>query len=67
MKRIDYYWSRAALHVTSIVFASQFVVESFGMRKVGYEWVLPVCGILFAASVVWAVFAVIWNVTRGRQ
>ncbi len=63
MKRIDYFWPRAAVQITGIVFFTQVILEISGLaqRKTGLEWVLPVCAGLFAASVAWTLYAIIKN------
>ena len=66
MRRIDYFWPRAATRITGIILLSQSVVEIFGQRKSGYEWVFPLCAWGFVASILWSLFAVIWNAT-GEQ
>lgn len=67
MKRIDYFWPRAATQITGIIFLVQVLTEIVGNRKPGFEWVLPVCGGLFAASVAWALYAVMVNAIRARR
>lgn len=66
MKRIDYFWPQAVLKITSIVFFSQAFVEFICVRKVGYEWVFPLCAVLLAASVVWLLFLIVWNSIRAK-
>lgn len=66
MKRIDYFWPRTATQITGIIFLVQVLTEIIGNRKPGFGWVLPVCGGLFAASVAWAVYAVVVNAIRTR-
>ena len=66
MKRIDYFWPRAAVKVTAIVFFSQLLIEVIANRKQGFEWVLPVCGALFAAAVAWTLYAVVMNAIKGE-
>lgn len=66
MKRIDYFWPRATMEITSILFVSQALVECIGIRKTGYEWVFPLCAILFIASFIWVLFAIVWNAIRAR-
>ena len=66
MKKLDYYWPRAALQITGIVFASQTLMEVSGVatRKAGFEWVYPACGVAFAAACIWTVVVVLLNAKR---
>ena len=61
MKRIDYFWPRVAVLISSLVFFSQVLVEAFGAMKEGFEWVLAASAIAFALSCASSVFALIWN------
>lgn len=63
MKRIDYYWPRAAVKITGIVFLSQIVMEVSGIasRKPEFWWVIYACTAAFAASIAWSVLAVLIN------
>jgi hypothetical protein len=67
MKRIDYFWPRAALQITGIVFLTQVIVETIAERKPGFEWVLPACGLAFALAILWTTFAIVWNIFQSRQ
>ena len=64
--RIDYFWPKAATKVTGIIFFAQLLTEIIGNRKPGFEWVLPMCGSLFASAVAWTLCAVVINATRTR-
>jgi len=66
MKRIDYFWPRAALKITGIVFISQILIDVLGFRKPEFYWVLPMCGLLFMAAIVWTLYAVVINAIRAR-
>ncbi len=66
MKRIDYFWPRAATQVTGIIFLVQLLTEAIGNRKQGFEWVLPVSGAFFVATVAWTLCAVVINAIRAR-
>jgi hypothetical protein len=66
MKRIDYFWPKAAFQITSIVFVTQLIAEVIATRKANYEWVLPLCAVLFALSVTWILFAVVWNAIQNQ-
>jgi hypothetical protein len=61
MKKIDYFWLRAAVHITAIVFAVQCIVEIAGTRKPEYGWVFWASLCAFAASVLCSVGAAVWN------
>lgn len=66
MKRIDYFWPRAATKITGIVFISQVLTEIIGFRKPEFDWVLPMCGLLFMSAIVWTLYAVVVNAIRAR-
>ena len=53
MKRIDYFWPRAALQISGIVLLTQVLVEFICVRKEGFDWVLPACALAFALSCTW--------------
>ena len=63
MKRLDYFWARALLTITGIVFMSQMVVEMGGPapRKPGFEWVIYACGGAFGAALLYAAALVLLN------
>ena len=61
MKRIDYLLPRVTSQITGTVFVTQAIVELITVRKPGFEWVLPVCGLAFAITCGWVLFAVLWN------
>ena len=67
MKRLDYFWPKAATKVTGIVFISQGLTEIIGIRKPEFEWVLPMCGLLFIASILWTLYALVMNAIRARE
>ncbi len=66
MKRIDYFWPRAATQVTGVIFLVQLLTEVIGNRKPGFEWILPVCGGLFVSAAAWSLYAVVINAIRAR-
>jgi len=66
MKRIDYFWPRAAMQITGIVFWVQLITEVVGNRKPGFEWVLPACALAFGFACGWSVYAVVRNAIRAR-
>lgn len=61
MKRIDYFWPRAAVQTSAIIFITQLVTETVAIRKEGFEWVLPLCFGLLAVSVLWIMFCMCMN------
>ncbi len=61
MKKINYFWPRAAVKITAIMFAVQCTTEIVGTRKPEYEWVFWASACAFAASALWGVGAVVWN------
>ncbi len=61
MKKIDYFWPRAAVNITGIMFFVQCVTEVLATRKPGYEWVLWSTAGLFFSSVLWSVLVVAYN------
>jgi len=66
MKRIDYFWPKTTVQITTIIFVVQLLTELVGNRKQGYEWVLPVSGAFFVAAVAWTLCAVVINAIRAR-
>jgi hypothetical protein len=66
MKRIDYFWPRAATQISGIVFISQAIIEVIGVRKEGFEWVFPACAIAFAISCTLTIASIVWNAIRAR-
>jgi hypothetical protein len=66
MKRIDYFFPRAAVQITGVIFLVQVLTEFVGNRKPGFEWVLQICGGAFLASLIWTLFAVVLNAIRAR-
>ena len=59
MKRIDYFWPRAALQISGIVLLTQVLVEFICVRKEGFDWVLPACALAFALSCTWVMTAIV--------
>jgi hypothetical protein len=66
MRRIDYFWPRAATQISGIVFISQAIIEVIGVRKEGTEWVFLACAIAFAISCTVTILAIIWNTIGAR-
>ena len=66
MKRIDYFWPRAATQISGIVFISQALIEVIGVRKEGFEWVFSACAFAFAISCTVTILAIVWNAIRAR-
>jgi len=66
MKRIDYFWPKTTVQITTIIFVVQLLTELVGNRKQGYEWVLPMCGIVWFLSCIWVFYAVVINAIRAR-
>ena len=62
MKRIDYFWLRAATQISGIVFISQAI----SVRKEGFEWVFSACAFAFAISCTVTILAIVWNAIRAR-
>jgi hypothetical protein len=67
MKRIDYFWPRAVLQITGIVFFVQLLTELIGNRKPGFEWVLPVCTAAFVIAFLWVIYALVVNAIQARE
>jgi hypothetical protein len=65
--RHDYFWANMAAQVTYGAFISQLALEVSGAvtRTPGFEWVLPVCGVAFAAATIWSAVLITLNATRG--
>lgn len=69
MRRLAYFWARALVTITGIVFLIQLVVDLGGLadRKPGFEWVIYACGGAFGASLLYAAALVLLNAwTRWR-
>jgi hypothetical protein len=66
MKRIDYFWPRAATQISGIVFISQAIIEVIGVRKEGFEWVFSACAIAFAISFALTIASIVWNSIRAK-
>lgn len=71
MKRIDYFWPRALVQITGIVFVTQMIFElsGIGARKPGFEWVIYACAAAFFASLMYAGAAIAinaWREWRGQ-
>jgi uncharacterized protein with PQ loop repeat len=67
MKQIDYFWPKTTVQITTIIFVVQLLTELIGNRKQGYEWVLPMCSIVWLASCIWVFYAVVINAIRARS
>ena len=69
MKRIDYFWPRAAVQVTGIVFVSQLIVTATGIpvRKPEYWWVIYACAAAFVLALVCSLGAVLINAMCSRN
>lgn len=65
-KRLDYYWPRAAIQITGIVFITQSVMEFSGVatRRPGFEWAYPACGIAFAIACIYTMAILCINTKR---
>lgn len=68
MKRIDYFWPRALVQITGIVFVTQVLLElsGIGTRKPEFEWVIYACGAAFLASASFAMAVIAINVWRSK-
>lgn len=62
--KIDYFWPREAVKFTSIFFAITFLTEIVAERKPGFEWILPMSGLLFSAAMGWSICVMLINVLR---
>ncbi len=65
--KIDYFWPREAVKVTGIFFTITFLTEIVAERKPGFEWMLPVSGLLFSAAMGWSICAMLINVKREQK
>lgn len=63
MKKYDYFWAQAAVNIFGIVFITQLILELSGaiVRKPGYEWVVPVCGVIWLCSIAYALILIVLN------
>lgn len=68
MKRYDYFWARASIQITGIVFVSQLITELSGIavREPGFEWVIYACGVAFFAAILYSFILILLN-TRNRK
>ena len=68
MKRIDYFWPRALVQITGIVFVTQLIFElsGIGTRKPEFEWVIYACGAAFLASGSYAMAVIAINTWRSK-
>lgn len=66
MKRIDYFWPRAATQISGIVLITQAIHEVITVRKEGFEWVFPACAFAFAISCTLTIASIVWNAIRAR-
>lgn len=68
MKKYDYFWARAFIQITGVVFISQLIIELSGIavRKSGFEWVVYACGAAFFAAILYSFTLVLLN-TRNRK
>lgn len=63
MKRYDYYTSRQLVNMTGVIFWSQVILQVLGIieRKPEFDFILPLCGIIWIASIVYAITLVVLN------
>lgn len=63
MKKYDYTLARILFKLTGIIFITQLLLEVSGIivRKQGYEWVLPACGIALLLATAYAGILVLLN------
>ena len=66
-KKIDYFWAKAIVQITGIVFLSQVIVEMLAYRKPGFEWVVYACGAAFFVSMLYAAILILINAMRTRE
>ena len=66
MKKIDYFFPRAAVIITWMMFVSECATEMLGTRKPGYEWVFTASACAFAGSMTWAIGCIVLNAWRSE-
>jgi len=68
MKRYDYFWARTLVSITSIIFTSQFMLETSGVveRKEGFEYTVQFCAMLFGCSLLYSLILILMN-ARARS
>ena len=67
MKRISYAMPREAFKFTAIIFAIQCITEVAAKHKPEYEWVFLASACALAASVLWVISCIVWNIWVCRD
>lgn len=67
IKRIDYFFPRAAVQIFGILFFTQLITDFIATRKAGYEWVIYICGIAFLLSLVWSLTVIFLNSVNRKE
>ena len=68
MKKIDYFWARASLKITGIVFFTQLLLELVGIeRNSGFEYTVHICGAIFVCSILYSLVLIIVNAYRTKE
>lgn len=68
-KKYDYDLARTLTLFTGIIFFSQFLIEVSGtiVRQEGYEWIVPVTGILFLISMLYSLTLIVLNALNRKK
>lgn len=67
MKRIDYFWPRAAFQITGTVFVAQLVTLPLVEWTESKAWAVAVSGAALVAATVWGVWAVYRNAKEASK
>ena len=67
MKRIDYFWPRAAFQIIGTAFVTQLVLLPVGDWTESRAWALAGSGFAFSVATVWASWAVYRNAKEASK
>ena len=63
----DYFWARALVSITGIVFVSQLMLEPFVVRKAGFENTVYWCGAAFTFALLYSMALILINAWRRTK
>lgn len=66
-KRMDYYWPKTALFITSVMGVTNILAGFVTTPKPGSEWFLPAVGVAWLIALLWTVFAIAYNAATTRS
>lgn len=69
MEKYDYFWARAAVQITGIVFFTQLLFEVSGLatRKPEMWWVIWACGAAFAGALIYSTALIALNARKSSN